>query len=206
LQSFGSHEFSDIFKSRINKLIILSRKPYFLFINSTGRKVAAILVIFAFTLSTVMIRVEAVRRPVFQFFTEIYEEFSSVIFPNAGEDFPEKIEKIYEPKYTPEGYVLSEVTELTVTVQYVYSNNIGDELIFMQYVISSNILNADNVDIQKAFSEKIIVGRKEALFYSVKNVNNLIWTDNGYGYQINGWIQKEEMIKMMESVQLKNKQ
>ncbi|HZK26183.1 MAG TPA: DUF4367 domain-containing protein [Thermoclostridium sp.] len=157
------------------------------------------LIIFVLTFSTILIRVDAVRQPVFRFFIEVYEKFSSVIFPDMeqGIYYPESIEKNYKPKYIPEGYTFSESIVLTTATQFIYSNKNGDELIFTQYIISSNSLNVDTegVDIQK-----ISIDEKEALFYSNKGINNLIWTDSGYGYLISGKINRDEIIKMMKSV------
>lgn len=199
LQIAGTHEFSEAFQSRMSKLITFSRKPYFLVINTIGKKIAVILIIFVLTFSTILIRVEAARQPIFQFFIEIYEKFSSVLFPDMeqGICYPESIEKNYKPQYIPEGYTLLESIVLTTTTQFIYSNKNGDELIYTQYVISSNSLSVDTegVDIQN-----ITIDGKETLFYSNKGINNLIWTDSDYGYLISGRIIRDEIIKMMKSV------
>ena len=56
-------------------------------------------------------------------------------------------------------------------------------------------MDTEGVDIQN-----VTIDGKETLFYSNKGINNLIWTDNGYGYLISGRINKDEIIKMMKSV------
>lgn len=199
LQISGTHEFSEDFKSKMNKLITFSRKPYFLVINTIVKRIAVILIIFALTFSAILMRVEAVRQPIFQFIIGVHEKFSSIIFPNMGHKiyYPASIEKTYTPQYIPEGYILSESLVLTTTTQFIYSNNNGDELLYTQYVIFSSNLNVDTegVDVQV-----ISTDGNEALFYHNKGINNLIWADRGYGYLISGSINRNEIIEMMESV------
>jgi hypothetical protein len=202
LQLSGPHIFSESFRLKMEKLLKFSHKPYFSFVNTVGKRIAIIAILIAVSFSVIMVKVEAVRDPVIHFIVEIYEKFSSIIFPDSEseEGYPDRIEKSYEPGYIPEGYALAESTAMTAVAQLIFSNQAGEEIVFMQYAIRSSSLSVDTegVDIHK-----ILIGDKQALFYSNKGVNNLIWTDGEYGYKITGSIQQDETIKMMESIRIK---
>ena len=115
---------------------------------------------------------------------------------------PIQHEQFYEPEYLPEGYTLLENQNLLVATQIIYSNSNGNELIFEQYVITSNELKVDTEGVE---IEKITVDDNKALFYSNKGIHNLVWTDGVYGYKITGEIDKEVMLKIARSIILKNK-
>ena len=134
LQLSGPHIFSESFRLKMEKLLKFSRKPYFSFVNTVGKRIAIIAILIAVSFSVIMVKVEAVRDPVIHFIVEIYEKFSSIIFPDSEseEGYPDRIEKSYEPGYIPEGYALAESTAMTAVAQLIFSNQAGEEIVFMQ--------------------------------------------------------------------------
>ena len=199
-----SHVFSETFNRKMEKLLRFSQKSYFPYVNTIGKRVAIITIAVVISLSATAFSVKAIRVPVVNFFVNVYEKFSSIVFqsPESKKTYPTAIEQFYEPDYLPEGYTLLENQNLLVATQIIYSNSNGNELIFEQYVITSNELKVDTEGVE---IEKITVDDNKALFYSNKGIHNLVWTDGVYGYKITGEIDKEVMLKIARSIILKNK-
>ncbi len=81
-------EFSDKFEADMQRLLNQASKPYYYFINTVGKRVAVIAVVLLIVLTTTVFSVEALRKPVIEFFVTVFEQFSVVVF---GEEPNEKM-------------------------------------------------------------------------------------------------------------------
>ena len=165
-----SHIFSETFNRKMEKLLRFSQKSYFPYVNTIGKRVAIITIAVVISLSATAFIVKAIRGSVVNFLVNVYEKFSSIVFqnPESKKTYPTAIEQFYEPEYLPEGYTLLENQNLLVATQIIYSNSNGNELIFEQYVITSNELKVDTEGVE---IEKITVDDNKALFYSNKGIH-----------------------------------
>lgn len=199
----GGHKFSEAFAKKMNKLIKFSKKPYFALVNSVGKRIAIILIVIILSASTAISRVDALKRPIIEFFIEIYEKFSSLSYGgfDNGEIPPDKLEYYYEPGYLPEGYALKEHAKMQNMSLLFYSDDRGMELVFKQSVLTGTRMSIDTEDVQ---TETVTVNNTEAIYYSNKNVNSLIWTDGKYSYSVIGKLTKEVLVHIAESIKIKN--
>ena len=189
------HLFSDDYNRKMDKLLKFSRKPYFSFVNTVGKRAAVIIIALITALSITTFSVKALREPVVNFIISVYEKFSNILFHSdeADNSFPTTIEEFYWPEYLPNGYVEIENINLINVIEITYSNG-TDDLIFEQYIISSAQIGADTEGTE---IETLTVDGKEVLFFVNKGINRIIWTDGLYGYRISGVFDKDEMLKMV---------
>jgi len=193
------HVFSEKFERKMNWTLSNSSKSYFSMINTAAKRVA-IVAVTVFTLMTITtFSVDALRKPVVQFFTRIFHEFTNIVFQvdEETELIPQTIEVSHFPAYIPDGYTLSEEVTLGDSIEIIYKNEEQNDLIFNQYTIEPTNLGVDTED---GIIENIFVGVYEAKYFSNKGIQQLIWTDGTYGYHILGSISKEEIVLMAESV------
>mgnify|MGYP000868619133 CR=1 FL=1 len=176
------HVFSNEFNRKMDKLLNFSKKPYFNFVNTVGKRAAVIIIAFITALSITTFSVKAFREPVVNFSISVYEKFSNILF-HAD-----------EPEYLPDGYNLKENNNFGNVIEIIYSNR-NDDLFFEQYIISSTQIGADT---EGTDIEMLTVDGKEILFYNNKGVNRIIWTDGSYGYKVIGVIDKYEIMKMIK--------
>ena len=208
------HVFSDEFNRKMEKLLKFSKKPYFTFINTFGKRVAVITItIFASLLITVF-SVEALRTPVVNFFVNIYETFTIITFDNTANNFesngityeedvlPTTIEEYLEPAYIPGGYSFSENIDLEGINHIYWLDENQNEIGFEQFIIENTTLGLDTEGVEL---EDITINGNKGWFYSNKGVNNVIWIEKGYGFQIYGVISKNELLEMTKLKEIEKK-
>ena len=100
------YEFSNKFKCKMNKLIKYEKRHTMIkSIYSYSKKVAVTFLIITMGLFTVSMSVDAVRLKVINVITEIYEEFTSIIF--SKEDNSVSVDSKFKPalpNYIPKGF------------------------------------------------------------------------------------------------------
>ncbi len=99
--------------------------------------------------------------------------------------------------YIPDGYELIVQNNLDKSAVYIYQSQNGDEI-----KISKNS-SATKVEIntENGYSEDIIINNiKYTYIKNYTGVNNIIWIQNDYIYQVCGNISKEELLKIAQSI------
>lgn len=130
-------EFSEEFESDMQKLLNRASKPYYYFINTVGKRVAIIAVVLFIALTTTVFSVEALRKPVIEFFVTVFEQFSVVVF---GEEPNEKMPS--DDYYIPpqkDNSSSSEISSITESQNITSSKVIFSEKQISE--VSSNIQN-----------------------------------------------------------------
>ncbi len=196
MQQSTPHVFSDNYQSKMNKLTGSAEKVYFFFVNTLPKRVALIVAVTMVALTITTFSVEALRKPVLNFFEEVFSTFSRIVFFGAeSEPLPDNVEGPREPTYIPVGYSVSERELFDAIYEITYTNGDDEPLLFSQLAVE----NMDfSVDTEGVTMED--VPELQGKFYSNKGWNNLIWSDGQYGYHITGKIDKETLIKMALSV------
>jgi hypothetical protein len=153
-------------------------------------------------MSTMVFSVSALREPVIQFFIEVYEKFSTVLF-HSHEDAlvpPTALEIIYEPAWLPEGYAAQdEMTVMTDVLQIRYYTNGNEVFVFRQYVAGSGV----NIDTEGTEIQRSTIHRHEAILYQNKSTWTIVWNDGRYAYTISGLANESDMIRVAESLKIK---
>jgi len=193
------HVFSEKFERKMNWTLSHSGKSYFSMINTAAKRVAiATITVFTLLIITTF-SVDALRESVIEFITQVFHEFTNIVFQidNEAKALPETIETTFSPTYLPEGYELNEELTFEDSIKITYQNEIQNDLIFKQYTIEATKLGVDTED---GRAEDVLIGKYEAKYFSNKGIQQLIWTDGYYGYHILGPISKDEIILMAESI------
>jgi hypothetical protein len=88
LAQTGPHTFSKRFERNMRRIIKTGGKPpktYPKFLNTAGKRVAAVVIGIVLALSALTFSVEAIREPVVRFFVGVFEKFTGVVFHKDGE-------------------------------------------------------------------------------------------------------------------------
>lgn len=201
------YEFSNKFKRKMSKLIKYEkRNPIINSIYTYSKKTAIVFLIVATGLFTLTMSVEAVRLKVINVITEIYEEFTSIIF--SKEDNSVSVDSKFKPalpNYIPKGFKEIDKVESPIGLFIVYEN---DEYLQIRYSCDEISTNSIILDTEDAIVEDINVNGYDAKYIVKDNIQQLLWNDNTSSYLIDMESKssqminsdKEELIKMVESI------
>lgn len=201
-ESKEKHAFSDEFKDRMIKLIAYEKRrtriknTMYYFKKAVAVLLVVLTVVFASTMS-----VKAWRVKLFNTIINIFDKFSEIRY----EDVDKNIDNIedntfFPPGYVPEGFKLDKENTNFFGQLIIYKNKNGEEIVFEQYKLENRRMI---IDTEGTELESIIIHDYEAYFYSNKGINNILWNDGYYGFIISSSINKEEIIKIAESVKIK---
>ena len=164
------------------------------------KKAACAVVIFA-VLAFSTWNIEAIREPVVDFFTEIYEKFSS-LFTVKDEDmnYPEAIETEYLPTAVPTEYKVELQNKNPTFNQTVYSNKENIKIIFVQQTLSEShsMLDTEGTEIYN-----VSVGAQSGQYFINKGVISLYWTAHDYLFflSIPDTYSIEDAVRIAESLE-----
>lgn len=165
------------------------------------RKIIAYILIAAVLLSILCLSVTAIREPVFNFFINIYEAFTS--FSSSVDDINPNlsIEDVYTFEYMPDGYKISKIDIKPHRVETIWEYS-GDNIILIQKLLTDNdsfYMDTEN----SAFSTLQI--KDSTVFYSQKNgIYMILWNSNQYAFTMrcSSSLELEEIIKIIDSIVL----
>ena len=191
------HNFSKGFQKKMNKLIRQERRSPFIktFVNYS-RKVAIIFLIFISIAFATTMSVEAYRVRFFEVVIEVWEEFTSIIFNDKQNIDDGKLIPV-NPTYIPDNFKIIE-HEINSYEQFIYwQNDEGIEIMFEQAKITANsiITDTEGIDI-----EELLIGEQKIIYFTNKNINQIYWNDSNYIYTIISEYDKNELLKMVESI------
>ncbi len=194
------HSFSSGFEKKMKQLIKKAKIKYISINRFRIRRsiAAASLILIILTAS---MSVEAVRMPIIRLTEKIYTEFSEIIFENEDNiEIPEKIEEVYVPSYIPEGYTLKEeVNDMRSMHFFFYTNEEGQELSVEQLVLGVHMA----VDTEGITTEEITINGLSGIIYTKRGLTSIIVNDNRYVHFISGYEDREELIKVVESLHVR---
>ena len=191
------HFFSAEFEKKMSKLIKRRKKPYFMIINTVGKRVACFIIGIVIASSLAIVNVESIRNAFIDFFMNIFEKFSIVQSVDTDKS-PQIIEEIYEITYDLSLYNIDyeEQNEIYYNIVYKNENNIIN---YTQWVKSEYDMHINTED---AIIETIIINNYEAIYFiDNHNYHHLIWDNGKYIIDIHSNIGKNELIVIANSVQ-----
>lgn len=192
----------DELDEKIQKLIAKERKFYYYWINTLGKRVAAIILAIILCLTTVTFSVRALREPLVRFIVETFEKFSNVLFVNdkSNNDIlldDDLVLNVIEPAYIPEGYVLDFNIKDETIYQSVYVNNQNNTIAYTQHINNESIFQADTEGI---VYEDILINNCKGITYFNKGNNTIMFNNDEYIFIITSPIDLTELIKIAESI------
>lgn len=193
------HVFSEEFENKMAKLLEEPPKRRFNVFNTVGKRVAVILIVLALTLTTAVFSVEALRVPVIEFFMKVYEEFTSLFVDDSDTEYNDDF--VFEPK-TPkvvlDGFEVTQERKNELMYQLEYISADGRRYYYKQNTLYQNqmidILNSD-------YTELIESNGINYYYYFTDDSCRLVWFDETYAYMVSGDTDKDEMLKVAQSVE-----
>lgn len=195
-----SHVFSKRFNRKMKALIKYERRTPFVNVVIHRFKIAVVtmLIFISLAMGTIM-SVEAYRLKFFKLIREVWHEFTSIHInvddiDSIGTLVPE------QPTYIPEEYSIleSQMSEYAQTVIYTDAN--GNEINYNQHVVTQSVYLFDT---ENAETETKVINDQTVNIISNKNTIQVYWFDDIHFFAIVGNIDKNELIRMAESIILK---
>jgi hypothetical protein len=193
------HSFSGEFEQKM-KLLIKKANIKYININKfrIRRSIAAASLIII--IAAASMHVEAVRLPVIKLTEKIYTEFSEILFNNEENvAVPETIGDVYVPAYIPEGYTLTEEEDMRLMHFFVYTNEKEQVIYVEQFTLGVSMA----VDTEGITTEEITINGMNGIIYSKRGLTTIIVNDNSYVHMISGYESREEIIKIAESLYIR---
>lgn len=192
---------SDAFKERMQKLLRRQKYGFFVLFGTAGRRVASILMAVLVAAAVTTVSVEALRKPVMEFFTQVFERFTQIFFVDDTPDTRMVEMELYLPTHVPEGYELEQEEVLPyihrTTYTHSYSN---DKIRYKQRWKKRSEVIADTEDTQYS---QVRIGDYEGITYSNKDMLTLIYSDNLYTYTLSAPLSLDELIEIAKSIEKK---
>lgn len=190
---------SEGFHLRMRRLLARRKRGFYVLFGTAGRRVASITVAVLVAATVTTVSVEALREPVAQFFTQVFERFTQVFFVDDTPDTPEVEMAKRAPTYVPEGYTVEQEMDLGTYYKITYVNENGEKLRFAQGWKRAGEMIADTENIQYT---EIVVGDYQGVTYSNKEINTVVFSDEEYTYTLSGPLGTDELVKIAESIKI----
>jgi len=146
-------------------------------IKPINKKMIAILVAAAILLASCAI---IYRDEIRDFITDVKEFFVKVTF-DEGESESRNIKDVYELTYVPEGYELDSQSTMQMVVQYIYKNEAGYKIKFVQQPVDYFNFYVDSENDYDKFINK----NGDEIYYRYTNgTYYYIWNDGKYALHI----------------------
>ena len=195
----GEHHFSPEFEQKMEALLTRGIRPYRR--RTAGKRVAVLAAVIAL-LAACMLSVGAVRESIVSFFTEVYEEFTAIIFEQPEEsvqtDAAVSIDEI-EITYIPEGFEVNQQNRSAEKLSVEYTDNEVGYIIVDQRLLGEDGIGLNTEDVEYQIVE---VNGQRGVFYENRGYATLMWNDAKQYFIVSGNINKEEIIKIAESIKI----
>lgn len=157
--------------------------------------VAIIAALMASTMS-----VQAIREPIMNFFLEVHERCTDIIFQITEDEPIEEYEfSIPEP---PEGYVETSRAEYKSLVEAEYNSEDGNYLYYTQYRQNGTTLS---VDTENAYVDVEEMQGYTVFLYLNKGLNSMVWNDGKFVYELNSTCDTSELRSIAEKIMIEIK-
>lgn len=192
--------FTPEFEAKMERLLRRQSKPYYVLVNTAGKRVASVILAVLLGLMVTTFSVKALREPFIRFITEMFEKFTSIVFVQNEEpdDEPFVFEKM-EPQYVPEGYVVDSVveTEAVYNVKYTHST-----MTLIDYKQRRSVNVEMNIDTESTAYQPITIAGLEGVKYKNKDTITLTFCNKHYMFALVAPItlDENELLRMAESI------
>ncbi len=193
---------SPAFHEKMQHLLALRKRGFYVLFGTTGRQVASILVAVLLALTTATVSVKALRESVLHFFAEVFDTHTAVTFVDETPDIDVPVETVFEmqtPTYIPEGYAVERETDIASAYSIVFADAEGNKIRYKQRHKESGDMQ---IDTEGIVYEEITIHNYIGITYRNKGFTYIIFSDERYTYTLSGVVSLEELTKMAESFRL----
>lgn len=174
-------------------------------LNGFSRRAAIFLIVIISGFALTTLSVEAFRLRLFNFVTEIKDQYTKIEFMENSEPQEESTGLDWEnalfPGYMPMEYMLTESQEFATMRIMHFSNNEGKVIEIAQSPIGTSF----QVDTENAVTSEVEINNGKGILVEKGNVRTLIWTIDQTALYIIGEINEAEIIRIAESITAKEK-
>lgn len=178
--------------------LIREQKRTSRFPRAVRSRVAAIAIALV-VIVTCSMTVSAIREPIVEFFTNIYERFVECFFcEDDMEEAPSTIETVYVLGTVPDGYVMDEMVVGDLGIQFTWINENGEKLILSQVVLNGY----STLDAEES-SYRIAERNGKKIAYTEKHgIRNYFWNFDGYAFMLtaSGALPEEDVLVLIDSL------
>lgn len=190
--------FDEECEKNLRKLMRRLNNPFRLYFNTAGKRVAGIVAVFllAFTCS---MTVSAVRKPVVEFITNVYEKCVEFIY---GEEnlakAPNTIETVYTLGVIPDGYEMDQFIIDTLTADMTWKNENDDRLVLSQGILFGSIV----IDAEESGFEVITWNGEKFTVVEKHGIKSIIWYTDEYEFSLTmpSDISNEDAFVLIDSI------
>ncbi|NMB32882.1 MAG: DUF4367 domain-containing protein [Clostridium sp.] len=190
------HTFSVRFNNKMDRLIRLRKKPYYLWINTAGKRIAVLTLALFIAGTTTVLSIEPIREKALGFLVDICKKYS-VIRYNGEADTPKKIEDIYEITYNLEGFSIAyeENTEFLINKIYVKDDTVVD---YCQWIKGeyNQYWNTEDIGVEHTKINDL----SAIMFTDNHNYSHIVWENNDYIFTLSANIEKDKLLKIAASL------
>lgn len=197
--SCEEHTFSAGFERQMDKLIRRRRKPYYLIVNTLGKRIAVIAAALFIVSFTTVMSVGALRKPFINFVTNIFSSNSQISSdPEDSKEYPKTIESRYCITKGIDGYEKTHTRKSDNAIVIDYSKD--DSYIYFEQRVADSF--DENYNTEDAVLEHIDINGCDAIgWLDNRSYYHLIWNNGEYVIDIGSNIGKDKLIVIAESVQ-----
>lgn len=200
LESEEPHIFSEKHNKKMAKLIKDQKKPYFMLICTTGRRVACIIATIII-LSASALSVKAIREAIFDFIMKAFSDHT-VVTTESGTDvgYPETIEEEYYISELPEGFNQTQRFSSDKSLCINCFNDSGDYILFTQQVKSVYETYYDTY----LNKETINYNNQEYIIIESSIDTTYIWDNGHYIFEVTSNLDKNTLVNLCNSIKIIN--
>ncbi len=174
-------------------------------IHTFTKNVAIFLLLLTGGVTLTTFSVEAFRMRVFNLVSEISEKYSKIEFVEKDSLSNESVaipwDLYFYPEYLPAGYKVESTLPLGDVKLIYFSDATGKTLEFSTSPSNSSF----QVDTENATTKRITIHGAEGILVYKDGMHTLLWTNNEKTFYLIGTLSEEEIIKVAESVVVKEK-
>lgn len=207
------HSFSDEQKTAFDNLIntYFKKQTFYSLIKNTtsvSKKVSVFIILSSVVFGLTIVNVDAARTKLLNMILRVEDEYTSIKLENNknGNVLKNSIyinwENAYAPTYIPEGYQIHNISNSGSMkfIEYLNESNnmISQPIVFMQMPTDSKGV----VDTEDAKVTNIKIQDYDGIIIEKNKRVTIIWHNDEYLFDLSGYEDKSEMLKMAESVLL----
>ncbi len=191
-------QYSEKYLKYIDRLTRQTKNPLYKYFGTVRRRVAGIAVA-AMILFSCTMTVSAIRAPVVEFFTNVYERFVEILFDEDDiAKVPDTIETIYTLRSVPEEYAFFDMNINQVASTITWVNIDEKRIIFSQYTLNGNMF----FDNENSNFEIFYINDIKYVCINKMGTKKLYWNTEEYSFALSvpNVFSIEECIKLIESM------
>lgn len=193
------HKFSEEFENKMDELFEISHPKKPKKFGTVGKRVAVIVAVTVLAMTTAAFGVKALRIPILEFFSRVYQEFTSLFISTEDTEYDDGFEfEANIPGHIVSGFEEEDRYKKINMMRIDYTSEDGLHYYFKQDRLYQNqMLDTE----QQSYTDLIEANGVKYYFYETDSMNKLVWYDSRYSYLVSGNITKEEMLAVAQSVE-----